>query len=310
MNGSTAGAVDPIAPWRARFAAATEGLRTPVVVGCSGGADSVALLALAADAGLAPIAVHVDHGLRPESSAEVAHVRALAHTLGTGFRATCITVAPGPNLEARARDARYAALDAVRVEAGAHVVLVGHTADDQAETVLLNVLRGAAASGLAGMATRHGTVVRPLLDARRDETRALCGALGLAVLDDPMNDDRAFRRVAIRHDVLPYLSALAERDLVPVLARQAAILRADSEYLDELAARAWPDEGGPRVASLRALPLPLARRALRQWLGAPPPSSAEVERVLAVARGDARATELAGGRAVRRSAGVLVLQVG
>jgi tRNA(Ile)-lysidine synthase len=310
MSGSTAGAVDPIAPWRAQFAVATEGLRAPVVVGCSGGADSVALLALAADAGLVPIAVHVDHGLRPESNAEVAHVRTLATTLGVGFHATCITVAPGPNLEARARDARYAALDAVRVEVGADVVLVGHTADDQAETVLLNVLRGAAASGLAGMARRHGTVVRPLLDLRRDQTRALCGGLGLAVLDDPMNDDRAFRRVAIRHDVLPYLSALAERDLVPVLARQAAILRSDSEYLDELAARAWPDDGGPRVGPLLALPLPLARRALRQWLGAPPPSLAEIERVFAVARGDARATELAGGRAVRRSAGVLVLQVG
>ena len=120
------------------------------------------------------------------------------------------------------------------------VVLVGHTADDQAETVLLNVLRGAASSGLAGMAARRGTVVRPLLDARRADTRALCAALGLPVFDDPMNDDRAFRRVAIRHDVLPYLSALAERDLVPVLARQAEILRSDSEFLDDLAARAWP----------------------------------------------------------------------
>jgi tRNA(Ile)-lysidine synthase len=189
-------------------------------------------------------------------------------------------------------------------------VLVGHTADDQAETVLLNVLRGAAASGLAGMAPRHGALVRPLLELRRAETRALCDALGLAVIDDPMNDDRAFRRVAIRHDVLPYLSALAERDLVPVLARQAEILRSDTEYLDALAARAWPGDDGPRAASLTALPAPLARRALREWLGAPPPSMAEIERVLAVAAGDARATELAGARAVRRSAGVLVLTVG
>ncbi len=190
------------------------------------------------------------------------------------------------------------------------MVLVGHTADDQAETVLLNVLRGAAASGLAGMAARHGTIVRPLLDRRRDDTRALCAALGVDVVLDPMNDDRAFRRVAIRHDVLPYLSALAERDLVPVLARQAEILRSDSEYLDELATRAWPGDDGPRAATLVALPTPLARRAVRRWIGAPPPSIAEVERVLAVASGDARATELSGGRAVRRSAGLLVLDVG
>lgn len=310
MTGATADAVDHLAPWRATFAAATHDLAAPVLVACSGGPDSVALLALAVDAQLEPVAVHVDHGLRTGSADDAAHVREVVTALGARFRATSVTVAPGPNLEARARDARYAALDAARVAIGAHVVLVGHTADDQAETVLLNVLRGAAASGLAGMAARQGTVVRPLLHSRRADTRALCAALGVAVLDDPMNDDRAFRRVAIRHDVLPRLSALAERDLVPVLVRQADILRSDSEFLDDLAARAWPGDDAPRAATLAALPAPLARRAVRRWLGAPPPSMAEVERVLVVAAGDARATELAGGRTVRRSAGVLVLNVG
>jgi tRNA(Ile)-lysidine synthase len=307
----TAAAVeDPLAPWRARFADAVRGLSPPVVVACSGGADSVALLVLAADAALAPVAVHVDHGLRDESAAEAVHVRAMAERVGAVFRAASVAVAPGANLEARARGARYDVLERARVDAGAEVVLVGHTADDQAETVLLNVLRGSAAAGLAGMARRHGTVVRPLLDFRRSETRALCDALSLDVVADPMNDDRGFRRVAIRHDVLPHLSLLAERDLVPVLARQADILRSDSEFLDELARAAWPGPDGPRAASLTALPAPLARRAVRQWLGAPPPSMAEVERVLAVASGDARAAELAGGRAVRRSAGLLSLTVG
>ncbi len=280
------------------------------MVACSGGADSVALLALTVDAALEAVAVHVDHGVRAGSADEAEHVRTLATALGADFRAAALTIVPGANLEARARDARYAALDDARVALGAEVVLVGHTADDQAETVLLNVLRGSAASGLAGMAPRHGTLVRPLLGLRRADTSAMCAALGITVVEDPMNDDRAFRRVAIRHDVLPLLSSLAERDLVPVLARQAEILRSDTEYLDELAARTWPDADGPRAAALAALPLPLARRAVRRWLGAPPPSMAEVERVLAVASGDARATELAGRRAVRRSAGLLVLAVG
>ncbi len=167
MTPATAAAVDPREPWRTRFADATRGLAAPVVVACSGGADSVALLALAVDAALAPVAVHVDHGLREGSDHDAEHVRAVASTLGAGFRAVKVEIAPGSNLEARAREARYAVLDAVRVEVGAEVVLVGHTADDQAETVLLNVLRGAASAGLAGMAPRHGTVVRPLLDARR-----------------------------------------------------------------------------------------------------------------------------------------------
>jgi tRNA(Ile)-lysidine synthase len=257
---ATASAVDPLAPWREPFATEVRGLVAPVVVGCSGGADSVALLALAADAGLAPIAVHVDHALRAGSGGEAAAVGAVAARLGGEVRAVRAPVTAGPNLEARAREARYEALERARVELDAAVVLVGHTTDDQAETVLLNVLRGSAGSGLAGMAPRHGHVVRPLLGYRREQTRALCEALGLSVLTDPMNDDRAFRRVAIRHDVLPMLSALAERDLVPVLARQADILRSESEYLDALATRAWPDADPPSARALAELPLPLARR--------------------------------------------------
>jgi tRNA(Ile)-lysidine synthase len=307
VNPATASAVDPLAPWREPFATEVRGLDAPVVVACSGGADSVALLALAADAGLEPVAVHVDHALRPVSGDEGAAVAAVAVRLGADVRAVRAPVAAGPNLEARAREARYDALDEARAEIGAGVVLVGHTADDQAETVLLNVLRGSAGAGLAGMAPRHGTVVRPLLGYRREQTHALCAALGLPVLADPMNDDRGFRRVVIRHDVLPMLSALAERDLVPVLARQADILRSESEYLDALASSAWPDADPPSVRALLELPVPLARRAVRQWVGAPPPSSLEVERVLAVASGETRATELAGRRAVRRSGGRLLL---
>jgi len=214
-------------------------------------------------------------------------------------------VAGGSNLEARARASRYDALESARVALGTEVVLVGHTADDQAETVLLNVLRGAAGAGLAGMSPRRDRVVRPLLGMRRAETRAICDALGFPVLDDPMNHDSEFRRVAIRREVLPMLSSLAARDLVPVLARQADILRSESEFLDALAIAAWPDADLPTAAALDALPVVLARRAVRAWLGTPPPSSAEVERVLAVASGASRGVELAGGRAVRRTSGRL-----
>jgi tRNA(Ile)-lysidine synthase len=280
----------------------------PVVVGCSGGADSTALLALAADAGLAPVALHVDHGLRTGSAEEADVVADVAARLGVGFRSVRVAIDPGPNLEARARDARYAALEAARVDVGASTVLVGHTADDQAETVLLNVLRGAAMAGLAGIPASRDRIARPLLDWRRADTRGLCARLGLPVLDDPMNEDPSFRRVVIRHEVLPLLARVAGRDLTPVLARQAALLREETEFLDGLAVAAWPgDDGRADVASLRALPPVLARRALRNWLGAPPPSADEITRVLAVVDGVARAAELAGGRAVRRTRGVLVV---
>ncbi len=284
------------------------GAVAPVVVGCSGGADSTALLALAAAAGLDPTAVHVDHGIREGSAAEAERVAAVAARLGSRFVSVAVDVGAGPNLEARARDARLDALGTVRAELHASVVLLGHTADDQAETVVLNLLRGAASTGLAGMAARRDAFARPLLGWRRAETRALCAELGLPVFDDPMNDDLAFRRVAVRREVLPLLDRVAGRDLVPVLARQAELLREESEFLDALAASRWPGpEGRTRADELCALPPVLARRALRCWLGSPPPSAAEVARVLAVADGTARAAELAGGRVVRRTRGALVL---
>ena len=303
--------VDPLADVRGRLVGLddpTEPVTGPVVVGCSGGPDSTALLALVADRGLAPVAVHVDHGLRDGGADEAETVRAFAAALGVAFAARTVEVGHGGNLEARARTARYAALAAAADDHGASNVLVGHTADDQAETVVLALLRGSAASGLAGMPVRRGRIVRPLLRLRRAETEAICVGLGLDPVRDPSNDDTSLRRSWIRHEVLPLLTVGAGRDLVPVLNRQADILRTETEYLDALARAAWPP--GPDLApaaTLAQLPLALARRAVRCWLGAPPPSFDEVERVLAVARGDARGTELAGGRQVRRSAGQLSL---
>jgi tRNA(Ile)-lysidine synthase len=124
-------AVDVLSPWRARLVG-LEGIEPPVVVGCSGGPDSLALLTLVVDRGLAPVAVHVDHGLRPGSAAEVGAVAARAASLGADFAAATIRIEPGSNLEARAREGRYRALEEVRDARGASAVLVGHTADDQA----------------------------------------------------------------------------------------------------------------------------------------------------------------------------------
>ena len=286
-------------------------ITSPVVVGCSGGPDSLTLLAVACDLGLAPIAVHVDHGLRDGSAAEGDVVAAAAQRLGARVEQRSVEVGAGANLEARARDARYRALEGAAREHGASAVLVGHTADDQAETILLALLRGSGSAGLAGMPVRRDLIVRPLLKLRRAETEACCASLGLDPVRDPTNDDRAYRRAWIRHEVLPLLASGAARDLVPVLTRQADVLRDESEYLDALARAAWPPDDHHAPADvLDRLPRPLARRAVRCWLGSPPPSLHEVERVLAVARRDARATELAGGRRVRRTRGELIVDDG
>lgn len=263
----------------------------------SGGADSLALLVLATSAGCRVTAVHVDHGLRPGSAAEAGIVAEAARRLGADFRSETVSVPPGANLEARARAARLGVLGP---EAA-----TGHTMDDQAETVLINLLRGAGVDGLAAMrpGRRH-----PLLRLRRSETHALCAEVGLRPVRDPTNEDRRFLRNRIRHELLPMCSELAGRDVVPLLARQAELMGADADILDALAG----EIDAADAAALAVAPEPLARRAARRWLrgeDAHPPDLAAVERVLAVARGVGRATDVAPARRVRRSKGRLSLEV-
>ncbi len=259
---------------------------TAVTCAVSGGPDSMALLALAAAAGLAVTAVHVDHQLRPGSAEEAAVVRAACADLDARFRAVTVGPFAGGNVEARARAARYAALPPD--------VLTGHTLDDQAETVLLNLSRGAA----IGLSAMQPGWRRPLLALRRTETAGLCAALGLAVVDDPSNRDRRFTRNRIRQELMPLLADIGRRDPAPILARQADLLRDDHALLDELAAALDPTD----ALALRGAPLALARRAVRRWLtGEHPPDAATIERVLAVAAGAAPGCDVGGGRQVRRS---------
>ena len=265
---------------------------TAVTCAVSGGADSLALLVLAVAAGCRATAVHVDHGLRAGSVAEADVVRDAAVRLGAGFRAEKVDVAPGPNLEARARAARYAVLPAG--------VLTGHTADDQAETVLLNLLRGAGLDGLAGMRPEG----HPILALRRQETEAVCAGEGLAPVADPTNDDPVHRRNRVRHELVPLMNDIAQRDVVPILVRQAAILRDEAGALDS----ALDPTDAP---SLAAAPPALARRAIRKWLTEGqdhPPDAATVERVLAVARNDAKAADVGGNRRVARTRNILRLE--
>ncbi len=259
---------------------------TSVTCAVSGGPDSAALLVLAVAAECDVTAVHVDHRLRPGSADEALVVAAIADAVGAAFRTVTVEVGDGPNLEARARAARYAALP--------DDVMTGHTADDQAETVLVNILRGAGASGLAAIRPGHR---HPLLALRRTETEALCELLALDVVRDPSNDDPRHLRNRVRHELLPAMNELARRDLVPVLARQADLARDEADLLDTLAGAIDVSD----AKALAAAPLALARRAVRGWLTSEhPPDAATVARVLAVARGDANATDVGGGRRVER----------
>jgi tRNA(Ile)-lysidine synthase len=261
-----------------------------VVCAFSGGPDSTALLVLAVEAGCEVTAVHVDHGLRATSATEAAAASALAASLDVPCTVRRVELSDGPNLEARARAARRRVLPA-----GA---LTGHTADDRAATLLVNLLRGAGTDGLTAMGPAP---TRPLLELRRDETVALCAARGLQPVADPTNGDPRFVRNRVRHELLPLMAAIAGRDVVPLLVRTATVVADD-------AALARSQAAGLDATDARALATwapPLARRVVRQWLtgvggGGYPPDAATVERVLQVASGERRACEISGGIRVER----------
>ncbi len=280
----------------------------PVAVGVSGGADSVTLLRVLHEAGAPVAALHVDHGLRAESAVDAAFVARLASELGVPHAARRVEVAPG-NRAAEARRARYAALVAM---AGRRPLAVAHTATDQAETVLMALVRGAGLAGLGGMPERRdvaggGVVVRPMLDVTRAEVEAYARARGWDWRDDPTNALGV--RGRLRRDVLPALDAVGGAATARRIARAASVVRAarPSALTDafvsadgrvELAIGALPDTVRHTVwAEAVARIAPSARRSaalvarLDALLGAPVGRQMHASGILA--RRDADAVHLA-----------------
>jgi tRNA(Ile)-lysidine synthase len=266
-------------------------LTGPAVVACSGGPDSLALAAAAAivarRGGLGVRAAVVDHGLQPGSDAVAATVAGQLTGLGLATDVLRVDVRQaGTGVEAAARDARYAAL--AGTASAEEVVLLGHTLDDQAETVLLGLARGSGARSLAGMPPRRDRFVRPLLGVRAATTRQACAELGLEPWTDPHNCDPRFSRARVRERVLPVLEAELGPGVAEALARTADLLRADADLLDDLAAAEAPidSEAGLDADRLAALHPALRGRVLLAWLrtlGASDLSSGHVDAVAALA---------------------------
>ena len=247
----------------------------PVRVAASGGADSLALAAAVASVarrdGYGTVCgVTVDHGLQPDSAERAQTTAKILSELGlepVHIYKVSVGTEGGP--EGAARTARYAALREDLILNGGCVAL-GHTRDDQAETVLLGLGRGSGPRSIAGMQTYHHALWRPFLDVPRATTVRACAALGLPVWDDPHNDDPGFRRVRLRHEVLPLLDDVLGGGTTAALARTASLLRADLDALDSIAEQ-WQAEHQATgeilpVAGLAALPAAVRVRVLRLWL--------------------------------------------
>ena len=287
-----------------------------VVVAVSGGPDSICLLhSLVRLQRLFHIQVtgfHFDHQLREGSERDAAYVERQCAKLGVPFvlRQAWSRPRRGESIEAWARTVRYEALSAVVEELGGGVAAVAHTADDQAETVLLALFRGGGLEALSGMRAVGRPLVRPLLDVTREETTAFCRALRLRPRDDPMNRDPRFLRVALRTGVIPLVEQRLGRGVRQSLVRTAALLTEDAIFLDRLAEEAAnlvverSDDGRLlRVGPLRELPKPLAARIVRREMLALGflPEGATIEAVLDLAAGrPGRRTDLPGGLSARR----------
>jgi tRNA(Ile)-lysidine synthase len=315
-----------------RQALAGQPVDRPVLVACSGGADSTALAAAlafeAARTGRSAGLVTIDHGLQDGSAARAVQVASLGYELGLDpVHLLRVQVQRRGGPEAAARAARYAALDRLAEAVGRRgeavgrpggLILLGHTADDQAETVLLGLGRGSGARSIAGMRAATGGYLRPFLRLRRNDTEAACLALGLAVWDDPHNQERRFQRARLRHEVLPLLEDVLQGGVTGALARTADQLQDDLDALDELAARTLAEATGPgglRVEPLAVLPRAILTRVLKGWAeaaGAGPLTAKHVGQLsgLVLAWHGQRGVDLPGGRRAVRSGGRLQLTPG
>lgn len=269
-------------------AAGLEGRR--VVIACSGGRDSLALLALAdclRHALRLELCVgHVDHGLRPESAAEAVLVQELAHGFGHPVRTVELQLERGPNLAERAREARRGALEALAAEWDAYAIALGHTATDQAETVLMNLTRGTGLLGLCGMRTHQPPYVRPLLALDRNDTRRLCEHFELGFVDDPSNEAADAARIRIRRGVIPLLEE-QNPQAVAAIAGAATRLQAIEDEIERstqrIYARLVTDDGlrlGPEVLEVSGAVL---GRVVRRALAAQGVSEAAAASVAAIA---------------------------
>ena len=250
-----------------------------VLVGVSGGADSVALVHVLATLrqrlGLTLHVLHVNHGLRAEAGSEAAFVESLGRLwdVPVAVERVRVITEPGESLEARARRQRYAAFAKWARALGASRVALGHTADDQAETVLMRLLEGAGPRGLAGIPPLRGPYIRPLIEIRRREIEAELEGAGITWVEDPSNRDPKFLRNRIRHDLLPFLAAAYNPQITEALCRAGALARALVEDIERVAAReldrlARVEDGGLVLsrAALGALPAGVGEEVLRRAL--------------------------------------------
>lgn len=281
-----------------------------IVVACSGGSDSLALLALLNDLDVEIQPIYVDHDTKQASKFWKA-VKKACKKLQVPNEPIKLEIEGAlgkSNFEEKARNQRYKLLNNWAKENSYDYVAVGHTIDDQTETVLFNLIRGSV-EGLGGMQVFTKNIWRPMLFThRKEDTKQICNENKIKFVDDKANKNSKYARVQIRSELIPMMNQIMDRDVSPIIARNSQIIRSENHFLNNLAKNSWPKEDEPLAKNLADLDDVVALRAIRMWIGYPRIRSRDAKRVLDVARGKSKATQIEGHVRVWRSKGVMYFE--
>ncbi len=278
-----------------------------VLIACSGGADSVGLAILGKVFDIEFGLAYIDHGINIQTRNSEVIVKEIANLCDVPFFTYYLDMSEKnmvtSNVEANARQERYIALEEIRSIHGYDIVATAHHMDDYAETYLINLIRGSGSGG-ASLEAQRNNLVRPILHWRKSDLVELVQQCGLTHYEDKMNLDPRFVRNRIRNEVMELLDDIAGRDVTPLIARAAGNIARDTKFLARFASSQWP-KGQARTHDLVSLDPVLQVHALREWIGGYPPSTDEMDRILAVARHEILSTQISGNRTIRRSGAIL-----
>ena len=273
-----------------------------ILIACSGGADSIALALISYSQNIDFALVYIEHNINPTTRECETIISDLAKKLKVEFFVEHVDLDlknNKSNIESRARDARYQALEKVRIENNYDFILTAHHLDDYVETFFINLMRGLG-SGVAALSSARGNLVRPLLNWRKIQLEEIVQKCEIEYFSDPSNDLDCFVRNRVRNELIPLMDDISNRDVAPLVSKAGNHIARDQKFISSLGARSWPLDGNTSTRTLRALDISLQNHALRSWIIGDKPSDKEMSNILDVVNHEITKTQISGNRTIWR----------
>lgn len=272
------------------------------LIACSGGADSIALALIAKKEDIDFALCYIEHNINESTRICEEIVKVLANKLDVDFFVKHVDLNSEnnkSNLESRARDARYQALEEVRSENNFDYVLTAHHLDDYVETFFINLIRGSG-SAVAALSAARQNLVRPILHWRKSQLEEIVEKAELQYFSDPSNALDCFVRNRVRHELIPLMNDISNRDVAPLISKAGSHISRDEKFISNLGAQSWPLDGDTSTRALRALDESLQNHAIRAWIKGDKPSAKEMKNILYVVNHEIVKTQISGNRTIWR----------